>query len=100
MPIGQYYAISVDMRKPYRVYGGLQDNGSWGAPSASRDPAGITFADWSLILSADGFQCQTDPSDPETVYAESQYGKPYRINVRTGETTSVRPRLEEKGKTK
>ena len=27
MPTGQFYAISVDMRKPYYVCGGLQDNG-------------------------------------------------------------------------
>src|SRR5262249_47697679 len=29
LPIGQFYAVGVDMRQPYRVYGGLQDNGSW-----------------------------------------------------------------------
>ncbi len=34
--LGQFYAISVDMRKPYYVCGGLQDNGSWCGPSAVR----------------------------------------------------------------
>src|SRR5204862_1247347 len=34
LPIGQFYAVAVDMRRPYRVYGGLQDNGSWGGPVA------------------------------------------------------------------
>ena len=33
LPIGQFYGIGVDMRKPYRIYGGLQDNGSLGRPS-------------------------------------------------------------------
>ena len=28
MAVGQFYAISADMRKPYYVCGGLQDNGS------------------------------------------------------------------------
>ena len=37
MAIGQYYAIGVDMRDPYRVIGGLQDNGIWIGPSNSRD---------------------------------------------------------------
>ena len=36
----QFYAIGVDMRKPYYVYGGLQDNGSWGGPSQTRNPRG------------------------------------------------------------
>jgi len=35
--IGQIYAISVDMRDPYYVYVGLQDNGVWGGPGNSRD---------------------------------------------------------------
>ena len=36
MAIGQYYAIGVDMRDPYYVGGGLQDNGIWVTPSNSR----------------------------------------------------------------
>ncbi len=31
--IGQFYHAAVDPRPLYRVYGGLQDNGSWGGPS-------------------------------------------------------------------
>ncbi|MCB0555699.1 MAG: glycosyl hydrolase, partial [Phaeodactylibacter sp.] len=31
--VGQFYAIAVDMAEPYRVYGGLQDNGVWMGPS-------------------------------------------------------------------
>src|SRR5437667_427508 len=31
--IGQFYHVSIDSRRPYRVYGGLQDNSSWGGPS-------------------------------------------------------------------
>ncbi|MBL0069768.1 MAG: hypothetical protein IPP39_15195 [Chitinophagaceae bacterium] len=34
--VGQYYAITVDDAKPYNVYGGLQDNGSWWGPSTHR----------------------------------------------------------------
>jgi photosystem II stability/assembly factor-like uncharacterized protein len=91
LPIGQFYAIGLDTRKPYRVYGGLQDNGSWGGPSATRRREGITNADWSRILGADGFYCQVDPTNPNVVYAESQYGGLHRLNVRTGDDASVRP---------
>ena len=31
--LGQFYEIGHDMSTPYMVYGGLQDNGSWGGPS-------------------------------------------------------------------
>jgi photosystem II stability/assembly factor-like uncharacterized protein len=92
LPIAQFYGIAVDMRKPYRVYGGLQDNGSWAGASATRNPEGITIADWSRILGADGFQCQVDTHEADVVYAETQYGGLTRVNVRSGDNASIRPR--------
>jgi photosystem II stability/assembly factor-like uncharacterized protein len=92
LPLAQFYAVGVDMRRPYRIYGGLQDNGSWGGPSATRSLEGGTLADWSRILGFDGYYCQIDPTDPDTVYAEGQYGLLRRINVRTGATVDIRPR--------
>ncbi len=93
LPVAQFYAIGLDMQKPYRVYGGLQDNGTWGAPSATRDAAGITLADWVNYLGFDGYHCQADPEDHETLYCEGQYGILRRINVRTHEKTDIKPRL-------
>jgi photosystem II stability/assembly factor-like uncharacterized protein len=92
LPIAQFYGIGVDMRKPYRVYGGLQDNGSWGGASATHNPEGITLADWSRVLGADGFQCQVDSHDADIVFAESQYGGLTRVNVRSGDSAAIRPR--------
>jgi photosystem II stability/assembly factor-like uncharacterized protein len=101
LPLGQFYAIGVDMRTPYRVYGGLQDNGSWGGPTATRDGNGITLADWSNILGFDGYYCQVDPKDNDTIYAEGQYGILRRLNVATGDQTDIKPRLNvTKGKVK
>ncbi|MCI0737804.1 MAG: hypothetical protein L0Y72_02080 [Gemmataceae bacterium] len=82
MAIGQFYAIGLDMRKPYRVYGGLQDNGSWGGPTATDRAEGITLADWLRVGGGDGFYCQVDPTDPYTVYSESQYGNLRRLNLK------------------
>jgi photosystem II stability/assembly factor-like uncharacterized protein len=82
LPIGQFYGIAVDMRTPYRVYGGLQDNGSWGGPSATQNSVGVTNRDWGRIGGGDGFQCAVDPTDPDTVYWESQYGNLNRSNLR------------------
>ena len=40
VPLGQFYEVGVDKQKPYNVYGGLQDNGSWGGAVAHLVPAG------------------------------------------------------------
>ncbi|HKE56818.1 MAG TPA: hypothetical protein VKB46_08960, partial [Pyrinomonadaceae bacterium] len=89
----QFYAIAVDMRKPYYVYGGLQDNGSWGGPSQTRSlQAGITNSDWYRVGGGDGFYAQIDPTDSNTVYSESQNGAMNRLDLRTGRSVSIRPR--------
>lgn len=92
MELGQFYAISVDMRKPYYVCGGLQDNGSWCGPSAVRTTAGILNTDWYRIGGGDGFYTASDPRDWTIVYSESQDGNANRLSLRTGQTTSIRPR--------
>jgi photosystem II stability/assembly factor-like uncharacterized protein len=92
LPVAQFYAIAADMREPfYHVYGGTQDNRSWGAPSATRNRAGITNADWYQTVGGDGFYSAVDYSDPDIVYAESQEGGIVRYDVRTGERKSVKP---------
>jgi photosystem II stability/assembly factor-like uncharacterized protein len=99
LPVAQFYAVGVDMKKPYTIYGGLQDNGTWGGPSANRDLAGITIADWVNILGFDGYYCQPDPDDPDVVFAEGQYGILRRINARTGAPADIKPRLATKKET-
>jgi photosystem II stability/assembly factor-like uncharacterized protein len=96
LPIGQFYGIACDQRKPYRVFGGLQDNGSWGGPSRTFSREGITLADWFRVLSADGYQCQCDPADPDTVYAESQWGGLRRIDLHAGSAADIKPRPDKR----
>ena len=95
-PLGQFYELGVDMQKPYRICGGLQDNNTWCGPSATTSARGIANDDWVTVGGGDGFYAQVDPSDPETVYAESQDGNLLRRNVKTGESRSIRP-LEREG---
>lgn len=92
IPAAQFYAVAADMRKPYYVYGGLQDNGSWAGPSQTRNPAGITNSDWYRTGGGDGFYSQADPADPYILYSESQNGAMNRIDLRTGRAQSIRPR--------
>jgi photosystem II stability/assembly factor-like uncharacterized protein len=90
MAIGQFYSVCVDSRQPYWIYGGLQDNGSWGGPSRSLS-GGLLNEDWIGVFGGDGFVCQVDASDPDVVYAESQDGAMGRRNLKTGQFAGIRP---------
>jgi hypothetical protein len=91
MATGTIYAISADMRRPYHVYIGLQDNGSWGGPSGVRSNGGIMNSDWYRIGGGDGFYTAADPTDFNILYSESQNGNTNRYDLRTGRSLSIRP---------
>ncbi len=91
LPIGQFYDIDVDDRDPYFVYGGTQDNGTWGVPVRTYNGVGITNADVINIAYGDGFFTVTDPADPRYIYANSQSGRAYRVHLATREERGIRP---------
>ncbi len=89
MPVSQFYHISHDNQWPYHVYGGLQDNGSWEAPS--RASGGIKGSDWKSIGMGDGFWSFVDSQDHNTIYSEYQGGKLLKINRELGEVKNIAP---------
>jgi photosystem II stability/assembly factor-like uncharacterized protein len=91
IPLGQFYEVSMDNQKPFWVYGGLQDNGSWSGPSGTLNQEGITNDDWYRTGGGDGFYSVVDPTDPSTVYVESQNGSMSRLEMKTGERKSIKP---------
>ncbi len=91
LSVSQWYRVSYDMKKPYNVYGGLQDNGSWTGPSATYRSEGITNADWIKWGGGDGFFNLVDTTDNRTLYTNSQFLGLSRVDMLTGERTDIRP---------
>ncbi|MFM8272553.1 MAG: hypothetical protein ACKODX_09495, partial [Gemmata sp.] len=97
LALGQFYHVAVCSKKPYWVYGGLQDNGCWGQPSMSLHGGGPLNEDVISLNGCDGYVCRVDPNDPDQVYAESQNGGMVRYNLRTGERASIKPQARQGG---
>jgi len=89
LPVSQFYHVAYDMQTPYNVYGGLQDNGSWFAPTAS--VGGIENKDWTNCGGGDGFWVQPDRGDSNICYSESQGGDVIRFNKATNESKDIKP---------
>lgn len=89
LPLSQFYHISVDDATPYRIYGGLQDNGSWYGPSSS--PGGIEARDWVRVGVGDGFRVLKHPTK-EILYSEMQGAENvWRYDMERNYTKNVKP---------
>ncbi len=93
IPLGEFYAVGIDMEDPFNVYGGLQDHESWKAPSNSWAGA-ISVADWVTVGEGDGMYNCVDPNDSRWVFNNREFGMMWRLDQKTGVQTAITPRRE------
>jgi photosystem II stability/assembly factor-like uncharacterized protein len=90
LPLGEIYAVGVDMDEPYNVYAGLQDHESWKASSNSwRGEIGVE--DWDTVGTGDGMYNQVDPTDSRWLYNTQEFGTPRRVDQRARTRTVITP---------
>jgi len=95
--VGQFYYVAVDMAKPYRVYGGLQDNGVWVGPSTYKASDGWHNSghySYKSIMGGDGMQVAIDTRNNNTVYTGFQFGNYFRVNQKTEKRKYITPKHE------
>jgi photosystem II stability/assembly factor-like uncharacterized protein len=98
IPAGEFYALSLDDADPYFIYGGTQDNAAHFGP-ADRLPVDGIDDPWRYVWidlwgGGDSYVTAVDPSDPNVIYFEQQFGDFQRKNVKTGELKRIRPQVK------
>ena len=95
-PLVQFFNIAYDMGEPFKLYGSVQDHGSFSAEiDLSRGRDNIPAEEWERAPGGEGTRHNIDPTDPNTVYASSFYGRLMRANLATNETENILPDPEE-----
>lgn len=92
LPTAQMYDVEAGPDAPfYYVYGGTQDNNSFGCPARTKSSVGILNTDCFVTMGGDGFYSRVDPKDPNIIYANMQHGGMVRFDRRTGERVYIQP---------
>jgi len=95
LPVTQFYRVFVDNLKPfYRVFGGTQDNNTLGGPSRTLRSSGISNEDWFVTVGGDGYETVVDPTNPDIIYSQWQYGGLVRYDRRSEEIVDIQPQEE------
>jgi photosystem II stability/assembly factor-like uncharacterized protein len=89
LPLGQFYHISVDNRRPYYVSGTVQDIGTAQGPSNSLSRYGIPLSRWYYVGGGETGFTASDPNDPNIVYAGEYGGYISRYDHRTRQAKSI-----------
>ncbi len=96
IPVGQFYSVNIDNKKPFNVYGGLQDNGVWyGSNNYTLDPLWYQEGEYPYkrILGGDGMQVAVDTVEKDPiVYTGFQFGHYYKVNLNTQDYQKITPR--------
>lgn len=95
IPVVTFFNVNHDMDDPFRVYGSIQDHGSYsGVVDLSQGRHAIQATAWDRAPGGEGSHHAIDPRDPDIVYSAGFYGSLSRTDVESGDREAVMPRVE------
>ena len=96
LPVVQFFNLNYDMGTPFKVYGSVQDHGSFaGTVDISNGRDKIRPVDFAGAPGGEGSNHFIDPRDPNVIYSAGFYGSISRVNRATNDWKSILPQVYE-----
>ncbi len=96
LPVAQFFNVNFDMAKPFRVYGSVQDHGSFqGEVILRRGRDKIPTVDFKRTSGGEGSNHASNPENPNILYSAGFYGTISRTNLKTGKQETIMPEKPE-----
>lgn len=76
----QFYNVAVDMSKPFRACGSIQDNGTFMGPS-THNPDRHPNYQWESVPGGEASYVAFDPREPDRMYSASFFGRIMRTDL-------------------
>ncbi|MEN8223639.1 MAG: hypothetical protein ABFR36_10345, partial [Acidobacteriota bacterium] len=93
LPLVQFFNVMFDMGDPFRVYGSVQDHGSFKAfVDLSKGRFNIPAQKWDNAPGGEGSHHAVDPTDTNTVYSAGFYGTLMKTDIKNDDTKIIVPR--------
>ena len=93
LPLVQFFNVMYDMGNPFRVYGSMQDHGSFKAfVDLSKGRFNIPAQKWDYAPGGEGSNHAIDPTDTNTVYSAGFYGTLMRTDIKNDITKIIVPK--------
>ena len=90
LPLAQFYNVGLDMAEPFRVYGSVQDHGSYRAEvDLRRGRDRVRAVDFERAPGGEASYHAVDPTDADVVYHEGFYGSIRRAHMESGERVTL-----------
>ena len=100
IPSVQFYNVALDNSTPFWAYGSVQDQGTYrgqipllkggAAAQTGRRRAAALQPKWETAPGGEGTLIAIDPTDPNTAYSSSFYGRLERAELKDGQWTRTR----------
>ncbi len=104
IPSSTFFDMAYDMDTPFRVYGSVQDHGSYrGVVDVRQGVAALKPVAFESAPGGEGSEHAIDPTNPNIVYSAGTYGDISRTDLsapatagrgRGGSSTNIRPKPE------